>query len=158
MVEKIEETLPERKAEKKIITIASLAKASYLRVAAYCRVSTEMTDQDGSIEIQEAHFRQMIALHPEWQFVGIYEERVSGTHLEDRRELNRLLYECRKGRVDLVLVKSVSRLARNVTDLLVITRELVDLGVDILFEKENIDTRNGNGELILTLFATVPQL
>lgn len=157
MVEKIETKRLEQTGEKKIITLGTTAPKKKLRVAAYARVSTEMEDQNGSIAIQREHFRQMIADHPEWKFVGIYGERESGTHVESRKELGQLLNVCRKGKVDLVLVKSVSRLARNVAELLKITRELVDLGVDLIFEKENIDTRNGNGELILTLFATVAE-
>lgn len=125
-----------------------------LRVAAYCRVSTLMDNQETSIESQQTHYDSLIRSHPEWDLTGIYlEAGVSGTKAENRPELQRLLEDCRQGKVDLILTKSISRFARNTTDCIQMVRTLTGLGVDILFEKENIHTGTMGSEFLLTMLA-----
>lgn len=109
-----------------------------LRVAAYCRVSTRQEGQDGSIEQQEQYYAQVISNHPNWTNAGVFVERVSGLRMKGRSEFQTLMKLCRRGKVDLILVKSFSRLGRNTLDMLRALRELRDLGVDVYFEEENL--------------------
>ena len=125
-----------------------------IRAAAYCRVSTLLDSQETSIESQQMHYDSLIRAHEEWDLAGIYlEAGVSGTKAENRPELQRLLEDCRQGKIDLILTKSISRFARNTTDCIQMVRTLTGLGVDILFEKENIHTGTMGSELLLTLLA-----
>ncbi len=146
-------------AVRKVLTVpASVYGVQKTRVAAYCRVSTDSTEQESSIESQRKHFEMLIRSHGEWEFKGIYwEAGVSGTKREYRPELRRLLNDCREGRVDLVLTKSISRFARNTADCLDMVRKLLALGVGVLFEKERIDTRTIDSELLMTLFSSVAE-
>ena len=129
-----------------------------LRAAAYCRVSKNLENQLDSLENQCRHYEDLITGTPGWRFAGIYAESgVSGTSSGRRPELARLMRDCRAGAIDLVLTKSISRFARNTADCLSLVRELRGLGVRILFEKENIDTGTGEGELLLSLFATIAE-
>ena len=137
--------------------LASVQPIIKLKVAAYCRVSTDGADQESSIKIQREHFTSLAAAHPDWQFVGIYADIVSGTKKEKRPELNRLLSDCDAGRINLVLIKSVSRFARNTTDLLEMVRSLTARGTDIFFERENIDTRTMDSEFLLTILASLAE-
>lgn len=126
-----------------------------LRVAGYCRVSTGTTQQETSIVAQREHYEAYIRSHPDWEFAGIYwEAAVSGTKKENRPELQRLIVACKAGTVDLILTKSISRFSRNTTDCLEMVRTLTALGVNILFEKENIHTGTMESEFLLTLFST----
>ena len=125
-----------------------------LRVAAYCRVSTCMDIQKSSLDGQERYYTYKILSNPRWILAGIYCERgVSATGKERQPELERLLADCRDGRIDMVLTKSISRLARNVEGCLTIIRELVSLGVAFRFEKEHIDSESMQTELLLTILA-----
>ena len=129
-----------------------------LRVAAYCRVSTDQACQETSIENQRDHYERTILDNPAWEPAGIYwETGVTGTKTESRPELNRLLEDCRAGRVDLILTKSISRFSRNTTDCLQLVRKLTSLGVCIFFEKENIRTGTMESELLLTLFSSIAE-
>ena len=111
------------------------------RVAAYCRVSTEHDDQIESLETQKAHYESWIKLHTEWESAGIfYDAGITGTKEEIRPGLQDLLQACRMGRVDRILVKSISRFSRNTAECLALVRELLGIGVSVFFEKENIDT------------------
>jgi len=126
-----------------------------LRVAAYCRVSTGLPGQETSITGQRQHYETYIRSNPEWEFAGIYwEADVSGTNKEKRPELQRLIADCEAGRVQMVLTKSISRFSRNTTDCIEMVRRLKAVGVNILFEKENIDTGKTDSELFLTLYST----
>ena len=119
------------------------------RVAAYCRVSTDNTDQLESLETQKSHYESLIQLHTEWENAGLYYDTgITGTKADIREGLQNLLTACRIGKVDLILVKSISRLSRNTTDCLSIVRELINIGVTIFFEKENINTAEMESELI----------
>ena len=137
--------------------IASAPDTRKVKVAGYARVSTAHEDQQSSITIQRQHFLSQAAGHTDWQLVGIYCDIVSGTKKEKRPELQRLLTDCRDGRVNLVLTKSISRFARNTTDLLEMVRSLSALGVGIVFDRENIDTRTMDSEFLLTLLASLAE-
>ena len=137
--------------------IAAVPALNLLKVAAYCRVSTDHDDQQESITIQQEHWKTFAAQHPEWDFVGVYVDIVSGTKKEKRPELQRLLTDCAEGRVDLVLTKSVSRFARNTTDLLEMVRSLTGTGTNLFFERENIDTRTMDSEFLLTILASLAE-
>ena len=111
------------------------------RVAAYCRVSTDSKDQLNSYHTQIGYYTNTIAQHPGWELVDIYaDEGISGTSLEKRDEFKRMLADCRAGKISRILVKSVSRFARNTLELIETTRELKDLGVVVVFEEQGIDT------------------
>jgi len=125
-----------------------------IRVASYCRVSTWHEVQVDSVRAQEAHYRRVINANPEWELAGIYIEiGVTGTRADIRPQLQGLLAECRKGRVDLILVKSISRFARNVTDALQMIRELTSMGVVIRFEEEKINTGTAVSEFMIAIMS-----
>jgi len=128
------------------------------RVAAYCRVSTDTEAQSASLETQIAAFRQRIAQRPGWKLVDIYaDEGVSGTSAKKRRAFQRMLADCEAGRIDYIITKSISRFARNTLECLSYIRHLQSLGVQILFEKENIDTGSHFSEMVLTVLAAFAQ-
>ncbi len=145
--------IPKRQATVKIEAAKPAEKK--IRVAGYCRVSTGSEQQETSIDAQRKHYESYIRSNPDWEFAGIYwEAEVSGTKKENRPELSRLIADCKAGRVDLILTKSISRFARNTTDCLEMVRTLTGFGVKILFEKENIHTGTMESELLLTLFSS----
>lgn len=129
-----------------------------LKVAAYCRVSTGMDDQLESLDAQKQHYEQVIRSNDEWAGVGIYyDEGITGTKKDKRPELLRLLRDCKEGRVDLVLTKSISRFARNTTDCLEMVRSLSACGVGIFFESENINTLTMEDEFVLTVLGSLAE-
>ena len=129
-----------------------------IRVAAYARVSTGEADQQNSYNAQIEYYKKYIKEHPEWKLVKVYADSgISGTQAKNRTEFNRMINMARRGRVDLILCKSISRFARNTVDLLEYVRKLRTLNVGVIFEKENIDTRNMNSEFILSLYASFAQ-
>ena len=129
-----------------------------LRVAAYCRVSTDQEDQKESLEAQKAHYESWIKRHSDWEFAGVfYDLGISGTKADSRDGLQALLYACRTGSVDYVLTKSVSRFSRNTTDCLSLVRELLSYNIPIYFEKENLDTSSMESELILSILSSMAQ-
>jgi len=128
------------------------------RVAAYCRVSTEHLEQKESYENQLRHYTRFIQNNPDWDFVDIYaDEGISGTGTRLRADFNRMIKDARNGRMDLILVKSISRFSRNTLDLLKYIRELKSLGIAVYFEKENINTLESSGEVFLTIFSSIAQ-
>lgn len=128
------------------------------KVAAYCRVSTDSSDQLNSYRTQIGYYTNFIAQHPGWELVDIYaDEGITGTSLEKRDEFKRMLQDCRAGKIQRVLVKSVSRFARNTLELIETTRGLKDLGVVVVFEEQGIDTAQMLGEMQLTLLAMAAQ-
>ena len=127
------------------------------RVAAYARVSSGKDAMLHSLSAQVSAYSQMIQQHPGWQYIGVYaDEAVTGTK-ENRADFQRLLADCRAGRIDLVITKSISRFARNTVTLLETIRELRTLGVDVFFEEENLHSMSGEGELMLTILASYAQ-
>ena len=128
------------------------------KVAAYCRVSTDSKDQLNSYHTQIGYYTNFIAQHPGWELVDIYaDEGITGTSLEKRDEFKRMLADCRSGKITRILVKSVSRFARNTLELIETTRGLKDLGVVVVFEEQGIDTAQMLGEMQLTLLAMAAQ-
>src|SRR5690625_3949254 len=128
------------------------------KVAAYIRVSTSNEEQLISLEAQRRHYKTLIENNDEWQLVDIYsDEGITGTKKDRRPELLRLISDCEKGKIDLILTKSISRFARNTIDCLELVRKLMDLGVHIYFEKENINTMDAKGEIMLTIMASLAQ-
>ena len=129
-----------------------------LRTAAYCRVSTEKEKQDSSYEIQERYYKNLIQSDPNMEFVGIYGDRgKSGLYANSRRGLQSLMEDCRAGKIDQILTKSISRFARNMAECAAMIRELRALGVNVIFEKENINTSDDRCELILSILSAIAQ-
>lgn len=149
-----------RKAQPEIIVIdpAGKEQTARLRVAAYARVSSDSDDQENSFAAQVRAYTELIASKPEWELADIYaDEGITGTRVDKRGDFLRLMRDCRKGRVDRVITKSISRFARNSIDCLKAVRELRSLGVGVYFEKENINTAALSDELMLTFFASCAQ-
>jgi site-specific DNA recombinase len=121
---------------------AAGTKQKKLRVAAYARVSTDSDKQLVSLETQKNHYEKYIKARPDWEFAGLYfDEGISGTKMDRRDGLKRLLVDCDKGLIDYIIVKSISRLARNTVDSIEIVRKLFQQGIFIYFEKEYIKNR-----------------
>lgn len=143
---------PNRKASK------STASCTKLRVAAYCRVSTEEEEQQGSFEIQKEFYTAKINSTPEWQLAGIYaDDGISGVHTKKRDGFNQMIQDCKKHKIDLILTKSISRFARNTVDSIQYVRMLKQFGVTVIFEKENINTSTMNSEMLLTVLSAFAQ-
>lgn len=133
---------------------ADVTEKSKLRVAAYCRVSTDSDKQLESLDIQIKHYETYIKANPEWEFAGLYyDEGITGTKKEKRPELLRMIADCEDRKIDLIVTKSISRFARNTTDCLELVRKLLDLDVFIYFEKENINTGSMESELMLSILS-----
>jgi DNA invertase Pin-like site-specific DNA recombinase len=129
-----------------------------LRVAAYCRVSSDSDDQLHSYAAQIRSYTAKIEAHDGWEFVDIYaDEGLTGTRMDKREDFNRLLRDCRKGKIDKILVKSISRFARNIRDCLVALRELMALGVTVEFEEDNIQTETLSTELLVSVSGALAQ-
>jgi site-specific DNA recombinase len=109
-----------------------------LRVAAYCRVSTDSEEQATSYEAQIEHYTNYIKSNPEWELAGIFaDEGITGTNTKKREEFNRMIEECMQGKIDMVITKSISRFARNTLDCLKYIRQLKDKNIPVYFEKED---------------------
>lgn len=129
-----------------------------LRVAAYCRVSTELEEQQASFTAQKDFYERTLSANKDYNFIGIYaDEGVSGTGIKKREGFLRMMEDCRNQIVDMVITKSVSRFGRNTVDCLNAIRELKSLRIDVFFEKENIHTMRSEGELLLTLMMAVAE-
>lgn len=140
------------------LTNRAATRTRKVRLAAYCRVSTEDEDQLQSFENQRNYFMEYAASHPEYELVNIYADRgITGTNTRRREEFKRMIEDCRSGKVDMVVTKSISRFARNTEDFLHYARELRDLGIGILFVREGINTLDGTGELLFTILSSLAQ-
>lgn len=129
-----------------------------LRVAAYCRVSTASEDQMNSYVAQFNHYKELIENNERWQMADIYaDEGISGTSMKKRDEFMRMLADCHRGVIDRILVKSISRFARNTKECLETVRFLKAIGVSVLFEEQGIDTTTVNSELLTSVFASMAQ-
>ena len=127
------------------------------RVCAYARVSSGKDAMLHSLSAQVSYYSRMIQRNPEWSYVGVYaDEAVTGTK-GTRAEFQRMIADCRAGKIDIIITKSISRFARNTVTLLETVRELKKLGVDVYFEEQNIHSISGDGELMLTLLASFAQ-
>ncbi len=133
-------------------------KDKKLRVCAYIRVSTDSNEQRHSFRTQLEYYQDLITSNENWEFVDLYaDEGISGRSHENRDELKRLMEDCRQNKIDRILIKSISRFARNTKESLELTRELKSLGVSIYFEKENVDTAKSTDEFLLTLYSQIAQ-
>ncbi len=129
-----------------------------LRVAAYCRVSTDKDDQTNSLISQRRYFADYINRHEDWVLNDVYyDEGISGTQTKKRAGFNAMIDEAMQGGIDLILTKEVCRFARNTVDTLSYTRKLKDRGIGVIFTIDNIDTRDADGELRLTIMASIAQ-
>lgn len=128
------------------------------KVAAYARVSKDSERLLHSVSTQISYYSSLIQHNPEWVYAGVYaDEGITGTRTDLRSEFNKMLRDCEDGKIDIILTKSVSRFARNTVDLLKTVRHLKELGVEVRFEKENINSMSGDGELMLTILASFAQ-
>ncbi|MGB4658424.1 MAG: recombinase family protein, partial [Mobilitalea sp.] len=129
-----------------------------LRVAAYCRVSTLLEQQEGSYEAQVEYYTEKINSNPNWKCAGIFaDEGISATQTKKRDDFNTMIDACMTGKVDLILTKSVSRFARNTVDALQCIRKLKEKSIPIIFEKEGINTMESGGELLITILSSQAQ-
>ena len=132
--------------------------ARKLRVAAYARVSSSSEDQLNSYRVQNQYYSELISGNPDWEMVDIYaDEGITGTSVEKREDFQRMMRDCRKGKIDRILVKSISRFARNTKDCLAAIRELKELGVSVQFEEQGIDTSKVSSEMVTAIMASLAQ-
>ena len=145
-------------ARKRVGNTAAVGQRPKLKVAAYCRVSTDSEEQASSYEVQVAHYTQFIQKNPEWELAGIYaDDGITGTNTKKREEFNRMIRDCMDGNIDMIITKSISRFARNTLDCLKYIRELKEKNIPVFFEKENINTMDSKGEVLLTIMASLAQ-
>ena len=143
-ISKIEPTVPKVAAKKK--------------VAGYARISMESERMHHSLSAQISYYNALIQKRPEWEFAGVYaDDGISGTGTAKRSEFLRMIADCEAGKIDIILTKSIQRFARNTVDLLETVRHLKDIGVEVRFEKENINSMSGDGELMLSILASFAQ-
>ena len=129
-----------------------------VKVAAYCRVSTDMEIQKQSLETQMAAYNKIIKEHPGWVLAGIYADRgISGTTVRHREEFKHMIEDARQGKIQYILAKSIARFSRNTVDALAYVRELKSYGVSVYFEKEKLDTGSAVSEFLLSIFAAAAQ-
>ena len=138
--------------------ITSKENKPKLRVAAYCRVSTDSDEQAGSYDVQVQHYTEYIGRNKEWELAGIYtDDGISGTNIKKREGFIEMIDDCMEGKVDMIITKSISRFARNTIDCLKYVRKLKEKNIAIVFEKEYINTLEASGELLLTIMASLAQ-
>ena len=143
---------------KKELTNRAAVEERKIRLAAYCRVSTKNEDQLLSFENQKAFFEDYVKRHPEYELVDIYPDKgITGTNTKKRDEFNRMIADCKAGKIDMVVTKSISRFARNTADCLNYSRMLKDMGIGILFDKEGLNTLDSSGELLFTILSSLAQ-
>lgn len=129
-----------------------------MKVAAYCRVSTELEEQDSSYEAQVEYYTSKISENENWKNAGIYaDDGKSGTNTKKRADFNAMIQDALAGKIDMILTKSVSRFARNTVDSLVTIRKLKEKNVAVVFEKEGINTLEGTGEILITILSSLAQ-
>ena len=145
-------------ARKRVGSRKTEAQIQKIRVAAYCRVSTDSEEQETSYETQVSHYTTYIQSKEEWEFVKVYaDDGISGTNTMKREAFNQMIEDCEAGKIDLILTKSISRFSRNTVDCLKYTRQLKALNIAVFFEKENINTLDAKGEVLMTIMAALAQ-
>ena len=128
------------------------------KVAAYARVSKDTEQLMHSLSAQVSYYSDLIQRTPDWEYAGVYVDAgLTGTSTEARPEFRRMIADCEAGKINIVLTKSISRFARNTVDLLSTVRRLKDLGVEVRFEKEHINSLSGDGEVMLSILASFAQ-
>jgi len=144
--------------EIRVIEPVLFQSTAKLRVCAYARVSSDSEDQKNSFASQVNYYTKYIQAHDDWTFVDIYADQgITGTSALKRDEFLRLMRDCRQGKIDRILVKSVSRFARNAQDCIEAVRELRQLGVTVYFEKEHINTASMSNEMFLSMMSAFAQ-
>lgn len=139
-------------------TVPGQSSGRRQRVAAYCRVSTDSEEQLTSYTAQKAYYTQKIGENPDWEMAGIFADKgITGTSMKKRVEFKKMIAACKRGKIDLILTKSLSRFARNTVDSLEVVRMLRANGIGVIFEKENINTLTESSEFLLTLFSGFAQ-
>jgi len=129
-----------------------------LRVAAYCRVSTKEEEQLNSYDVQRRYYAEKITSEPNWTLVDIYADKgISGTSTKKRDEFNRMIAACKRGRIDMILTKSISRFSRNTVDCLKYIRILKGLSVDVFFEEQGIHSTQPGAEFYITIYGSIAQ-
>ena len=129
-----------------------------IRVAAYCRVSTDYEEQASSYQTQIQHYEEVINKNPDWIFAGIFaDDGISATSTKGREQFNKMIQACMNGEIDMIITKSISRFARNTVDCLNYIRQLKAENIPIYFEKESINTMDSRGEVLLTIMASLAQ-
>lgn len=145
-------------ARKKTERIAKAKEVPKIKVAAYCRVSTDSDEQATSYEAQVEHYTKFISDNPKWEFARIYaDDGISGTNTKKRDDFNRMIDGCMAGKIDMVVTKSISRFARNTLDCLKYIRQLKEKEIPVYFEKESINTMDSKGEVLMTIMASLAQ-
>ena len=139
-------------------SLAENLESKKKRVAAYCRVSTDQEEQLSSYEAQVNYYTTYIEKQPDYECAGIYaDEGISGTSTKKRDQFNKMIADCKAGKIDMIITKSISRFARNTLDCLNFVRQLKDLKIGVTFEKENIDTLDSKGEVLLSILSSLAQ-
>ncbi len=147
--------IPAKPKKGNLVTSVPVKKT---RVAAYCRVSTDTEEQATSYEAQKEHYTEYISRNNEWELVEIYaDDGISALSTRNRDEFNRMIDDCKAGKIDMILTKSISRFARNTVDCLNYIRMLKEKNIPVFFEKENINTMDTKGEVLLTIMASLAQ-
>lgn len=145
-------------ARKRVGNTVNMEDKPKLRVAAYCRVSTDSDEQATSYEAQIEHYTNFIQKNEEWEFAKIFaDDGISGTNTKKRDEFNRMIEECMAGNIDMIITKSISRFSRNTLDCLKYIRLLKEKNISVYFEKENINSLDSKGEILLTIMASLAQ-
>lgn len=145
-------------AKRRVGNTVSVEGKPKLKVAAYCRVSTDSEEQATSYEKQVEHYTDYIIKNPEWELAGIFaDDGISGTNTKKREEFNRMIDECMAGHIDMIITKSIRRFARNTLDCLKYIRQLKEKNISVFFEKENINTMDTKGEVLLIIMASLVQ-
>lgn len=129
-----------------------------IRVVAYCRVSTKQEEQLNSYDVQKRYYTERINAEPDWCFVGIFADKgITGTSVKKRDEFNKMIRLCKRGKVDMIITKSISRFARNTLDCLKYTRMLKEIGVDVYFEEQGIHSTQPGAEFYITIYGSIAQ-
>lgn len=129
-----------------------------IRVAAYCRVSTQMEEQLNSYEVQVKHYTDKINSEPKWSFAGIYADKgISGTSAKKRDEFMKMIRACKRHKIDMIITKSISRFSRNTLDCLKYIRILKELNVDVFFEEQGLHSKDAGAEFYITIYGSIAQ-
>lgn len=146
------------KSKRELLGRARKITTDKIRVAAYCRVSTDREEQLNSYNSQVTYYKNLIAQKEEWEYVDVYaDQAITGTKIEKRENFQRLINDCSNGQIDMIITKSISRFARNTLDTLKYVRLLKEKNVAVLFEEEKINTMTMDGELLLVVLSSVAQ-
>lgn len=127
------------------------------RAAAYCRVSTGMECQEGSYELQKSYFTELLSNNPDEELVKVYADEGSGRSTQRRPEFRQMIQDCVDGKIDIIYTKSISRFSRNMLDCVTVVRQLKELGIPVIFEKEGINTMDGQSELFFHILAIIAE-